>query len=86
MIIAGYALYSLVGSASCTLLVGSALYSRSLSQNFSEAADAPPHTSPWAHIERVQVHARESHGASSHPMAASASCKGNGKPSSKQHR
>ena len=36
---------------------------RSLSQNCSEAADAPPHRCPWAHIARVQVLARESHGA-----------------------
>ena len=36
---------------------------RSLSQNRSEAADAPPHRCPWVHIERVQVPARESHGA-----------------------
>ena len=53
MIVVGSDSYSLVGSAS---------YSRSLSQNFSKAADAPPHRYPWPHIERVQVLARESHG------------------------
>ena len=36
---------------------------RSLSHNFSEAADVPPHRWPWAHIARKHVLARESHGA-----------------------
>ena len=36
---------------------------RSLSQNCSEDADAPPRRCPWAHITRKQVLARESHGA-----------------------
>ena len=37
---------------------------RSLSQNCSEAADAPPpHRCRWAHISRKQVLSRESHGA-----------------------
>jgi hypothetical protein len=36
---------------------------RSLSQNFSEAAEAPPHRYPWTKITRKQVLARESHGA-----------------------
>ena len=40
---------------------------RSLSQNCSEAADAPPHRCPWAHMSRKQVLARESHGAFSLP-------------------
>ena len=53
MIVVGSDSYSLVGSAS---------YSRSLSQNCSKAADAPPHRYPWPHIERVPVLARESHG------------------------
>ena len=34
-----------------------------LSQNCSEAADAPPHRCPWGHIERVQLLAREGSGA-----------------------
>ena len=33
------------------------------SRNGSGAADASPHRCPWAHIVRVQVLARESHGA-----------------------
>ena len=36
---------------------------RSLSQNFSEAAEAPPHRYPWTKITRKQVLARERHGA-----------------------
>ena len=52
---------------------------RSLSQNSSEAADAPPHRFRCAHIGRVQVLARENHGAFFPPTAASASCKGNGR-------
>ena len=36
---------------------------RSLSQNGSEAADAPAYRCPWAHIARNQVLAPESHGA-----------------------
>ena len=52
---------------------------RSLSRSCSEAADATPHRCPWAHIEPVQVLARESHGAFFPPTAASASCKGNGR-------
>ena len=63
MIMAGSASCILVGSASYSLLAGSASYSHSLSQNCSEAADAPPHRCPWAHISLKQVLARESHGA-----------------------
>ena len=37
---------------------------RGFSQNCSETIDAPPtHRCPWAHIGRVRVLARESHGA-----------------------
>ena len=36
---------------------------RSLSQSFSEAAEAPPHRYPWTKITHKQVLACESHGA-----------------------
>ena len=38
-------------------------FHRSLPQNSSEAADAPPHHFTWAHIARKQLLARKSHGA-----------------------
>ena len=61
MIIVGCAVsyspvYSLVAGSSAS-------YSSSLSQNCSEAAEAPPHRYSWAHIARKQVLARESQGA-----------------------
>ena len=42
---------------------GCADLSSNLSQNCSEAAEAPPHRCSWARIAREQVLARESHGA-----------------------
>ena len=61
MIMAGSASYGLVIQSAGA---GSDWYSRSLSQNCSEAAEAPPHHSSWAHIYLnwcSLVLARESH-------------------------
>ena len=40
---------------------------RNLSQNCSEASDAPSHRCPWVNIARIQVLGRESNGAFSRP-------------------